>query len=230
MAKFCFECGKSIQPDWKVCPECGTAIVGAAKVAESPSAPTPQYQQPYPRPIQKKSSREKWIKNAWIFTVVATIVGTLSLLAPYAYARIYYSGTLLISIDYWWYGVRSFYIYGYGTETYGWEFINELAAAYVLTEVITFFIVISLNLYALIKGISLRKQERKFSSSLLGTAIGIVVTTIIFITLLNIICITMDTGFPYFAVLDVGFPVIWQFIGAGLIITGYIIGKIKPVS
>jgi len=214
-----------------MCPECGTAIIGAPKVVQSPSTPIPQYQQPYRHPVQKKSAREQWINYAWIFPVIATIIGMLSFLTPYAYARFYGSyGILELSVDYWWFGVASFYIYGYGTNFIGWEIIDAVTAAYVFTNVITFFIVALMNLYTLLKGINLRKQEQSFSNGLLWTGIGIMVTTIIFIVIINTISITMDTGYPFFAVLNLGFPIIWQFIGSGLIITGYLIGKMKPES
>jgi len=229
MAKFCFECGKPVQTDWKVCPECGTAIVGAPKVLQSPPTPLPQYQQPYSHLTQKKSSREQLITYAWIFPFIATVIGMLSFLGPYAYAKLYDNyGILDVSIDYWWFGVGSAYFYGYGTQFFGWEFTDAVGAAYLFTIIITFFIVALLNMFGLIRGISLRKRERKFSSSLLATGIGIIVTSVIFITLLNVISITMDTGQPYFILLNPGFPIIWQFIGAGLIITGYFIGKMKP--
>lgn len=229
MGNFCTECGSALQAEWKVCPNCGVPIIslpeqGSAYKVKTLQRPV-QYQ--YPKSlVTLKTSKQKWAEKSWIFSLVAGIIGLVSLLTPFSSGKIYnFYGVLVFSFEQWWFGYNTVYDYDLGYESFWMENLSFL-----LPEVITLIIVIFSNLLILIIAARLPKRAKNTSNWLIGGAIGLLGSSIALIAIFELLFM-IDSDYSYWQMMSPGFAIIWQFIGFVLVIIGYSVGKLKyPVQ
>lgn len=167
-----------------------------------------------------KTPKQKWAKNSWIFSIVAGIVGFASLLTPFSSEKwIDGAGVLIFSFEQWWFGFNITYQHPLGYDSF-WTG-NPF---YLIPEIITFIGIILSNFTILLIAARLPKKEKNASKGLIGGAIGLLISSIALIAILELLYV-IRLGYPYWQRMSPGFALIWQFIGSALVLIGFFLGK-----
>ncbi|MHA2290252.1 MAG: hypothetical protein ACXABG_15810 [Promethearchaeota archaeon] len=197
MSDACSLCEYELKEDWNLCPECGKII---------------KDRQENLKWIQTKTTpgNQKVADKMWILTLIAGIIGFLSLLTPADTTTVSIGGTVLLSMDSWLFGLNIFYEYGVGYDVFFTR--NELILG---VGIVSLVILIIANLAAIISGITGRRDAFRDLTEL-GIAIMQVIGALIYIIGMAIVY-WLFTREAYWGLFGLGFAMIGQFISAGLL-------------
>jgi hypothetical protein len=184
MPDACSLCGYELKEDWNLCPECGRIIEDRKDNLKWIQAKT-------------RPGNQKVAQKTWILTVIAGIIGILSLFAPASSTSIFLGGTVLLSMDSWLFGLNIFYEYGVGYDVF--FTLNQL---FLGVSIFSLVVLVIVNLLTLAVGIGNRKhfsRSRKDRTEL-GFAAGQVIGALIYIIGMEIVYLFL-TGESYWVLL-----------------------------
>jgi len=204
MSEVCSKCEYELRDDWNLCPECGKIIEDRRDNLKWIQAKT-------------KPGNQKVAEKMWIVTLIAGIIGILSLFTPASSTSISLGGTVLVSMDCWLFGLNIFYEYGVGYDVF--FTVNEL---FLGVGIFSLIILVLVNLAAITIGVGTRKDlsRTKQNYTELGFAAGQVIGSLIYIIGMAIVYWFL-TGESYWGFIGLGLAMIGQFVGAGLLVIGF---------
>ncbi len=224
MANFCIECGRKLEPDWNVCPDCGKRVLKDPSNVISPQYPvqTPIQYPPSPIVKQEKAPIEVVSEKSWIFYLIAGVLSLIAIFTPTGVYQYTYFGIVVESWNMWMYGYNQMYIYSEGTLSFWTDMPIPLLLSIITTLIIAIMIII-----ILIGAIKLRNAEVKSSAILLSCGIILILTAIAYLLVFHIYTLS-SSGDSIWSLMSPGFGLIGQFISGILIIIGYAIAKRTP--
>ena len=224
MANFCTECGRKLEPDWNVCPDCGKKVIDRLSDIKAPeSSIQPPIQYP-PSPImkQEKAPIEIVSEKSWIIYLVAGVLSLIAIFTPAGVYQYTYFGVLVESWNMWMYGYNQMYVYSEGTLSFWTDMPVPLMLSIITTLIIAIMIII-----IIVGAIKLRNAEVKSSALILSCGIILILTAIAYIVVFHIYTLSYS-GDSIWTLMFPGFGLIGQFISGILIIVGYVIAKRGP--
>jgi len=219
LAKYCIECGRSLDSDWNVCPDCGTPIYTGTSddlIQNSTFQTIPHYQQKVPVD-QGKRPIEIINEYIWVLYLIAGIVGLLAILTPAGAYQLTYFGVVIESWNMWIYGYNVLYDYMGGNLA----FWTDMPIPFYLSIATTLTILI-IGSSIIISALRLRKRDIKTSGFILGCGIFLILTAVAYIVIFHIYTL-LYSGNSIWNLLTPSFGLIGQFISGILIIIGHII-------
>jgi hypothetical protein len=225
MANFCIECGRKLEPDWNVCPDCGKRVMKDLSDISSPqySIQAPIQYQPSTIMKQEKAPIEKVSEKSWIFYLVAGVLSLIALFTPTGVYQYTYFGIVVESWNMWMYGYNVWYVYSEGTMS----FWTDMPVPHLLS-IITTLIIVFMIILIIVNALKLRNAEVKASKLLLGCGIILILTAIAYLIVFHIYTLSYS-GDSIWTLMAPGFGLIGQFISGILIIIGFVIAKRTPI-
>jgi hypothetical protein len=213
--RFCPDCGNSIPPDAKTCPNCGTLI---------------EIQPLVPYPIKKKSSgkdstfepkkkdkspAKKWGHLGWIFLLLGGAIGLYALFTP--------TGSINLGGLYSW----DMWMFGY-SQTYDWEtgWDNFWTGNEDLLEISigsTIFVVMG-NIIAIIGAFSLIKRGVHKSNAAIAAPIAVAGAALFYLAGYEVM-FQIYSGGSFWGVLPPAFGIYGQFLAAFFMVLAFFITR-----
>lgn len=220
MAKFCSNCGSSVEEDWNVCPNCGQKIIvrsiGDIKsVSEDISKPmSPPSVVPIYKPPET-SFMSKPTHKYWTLSLIAGILSLIALVTPSAY-KIYGMGAAFLGFIF---GFMVLFQFGYGMIS-GWT----TSTGELIISIISTILILTSAIIIIVKSAKLKKSGIQYSNMVLVFGILAMVGALHYIIAFDIFSRLTGYG-SFWGNASIGPALFLQFVVFILVVIGYSIGK-----
>jgi len=217
MAKFCAECGKPLNKDLTLCPNCGMPVVyDTVDHSRSLSVEKSIEKEIIPHSTKRKKPLIKKLGFfSWILLFIGSAIGLYALFTPAGSVKI----ADIYSWDIWMFGYNIVFESGVGFDVF-WTLNENLLTVSLMS---TIFVIIG-NIAAIVSAVLLIKRGVQTTYVLLIAPIVLVGSVLFYLAGYQVLMF-LGTGESFWSLISPAFAIYGQFLAALFMISGFFIAR-----